>query len=156
MTQWKKRQLTLFFLCALFTSVQAAGKKDLDIELNDGTIYECENMDFGITVEKLKDLIQKSIGVPLPLQKLFFNGQMLQDNQMLSEAWIAKGSRVNLQFESMKIFVQKQDDNSVINLDVNYIDKITKVKQNICTKTGILISQQHYISCGTTVLHYIS
>ena len=76
---------------------------------------------------------------------------MLQDNQMLSEAWIAKGSRVNLQFESMKIFVQKQDDNSVINLDVNYIDKITKVKQNICTKTGILISQQQ-LKCGDQTL----
>jgi len=101
----------------------------------------------GYTIGMIKAEIQDREGVPPRLQRIFYAGRQLEDDQMLCEYGIEASSTVYLvtqlgSFCDMNIFVARLNDKT-ISFEVQSYETIEKIKAKIQERKGIPADQQH-------------
>lgn len=80
--------------------------------------------------------------MPAADQHLFFNGKQLEDDQTLEDYDIQKESTLVMRLEQkMTIYVETDDDDKTITLDVTSSDKIEAIKARIFELEGIPVEQ---------------
>ncbi|KAI4318057.1 hypothetical protein L6164_025866 [Bauhinia variegata] len=88
------------------------------------------------TVSNLKEMISMEQGISEQLQRLFFSGRRLADNQTFDQCGIEKDSTLDLQVESyerMKIYIKYLSVHRTIVLEPRLTDSIKQIKTMIQT-----------------------
>lgn len=91
------------------------------------------------TIEDVKDKVEEEVGMPVPDQRMLFEGEELKDAPTLEDYNIQNGDTLFL--DPMKIHV-KHYDGRIITLDVQPDDKIDDIKERVEEKADIPKDQQ--------------
>jgi len=91
------------------------------------------------TIEDVKDKVEEEIGMPVPDQRILFDGEELKDTPTLEDYNIKNGDTLFL--DPMKIHV-KHYDGRTITLDVQPDDTIDDIKERVEDKADIPKDQQ--------------
>ena len=113
------------------------------VKLRSGKLIELDVLSTD-TIAAVKAKVQAKKNVPAADQHLFFNGKQLEDDQTLEDYGIQKESTLVMRLEQkMTIYVETDDDDKTITLDVTSSDKIEAIKARIFELEGIPVEQQH-------------
>jgi len=86
------------------------------------------------TIEDVKDKVEEKIGLPVPDQRMLFDGEELKNDPTLEDYDIQNGDTLFL--DPMKIHI-KHYDGRIITLDVQPDDKIDDIKERVEEKAEI-------------------
>jgi len=109
------------------------------------------NVDSSDTTDTLKRKIQKKQGIPVNQQFLISTGKELEDNHVLAESEIQKGSILNLIVADDKHVIVKRLVGAPIALEIEWRATILEVKQMIEDLEGIPKEQQVMVVEGKLV-----